>query len=103
MKKWFIAPVLLLAACAPTQWTPGPGTNAADFGRASGQCKLVSMGAATGPGFVAASGSPAFVGTAVGVSILASAIGSAVRQKQAFDACMEASGFVVAVAPAAAQ
>jgi hypothetical protein len=70
------------------------------IGQASGQCKLVAMGAASAPGFVAASGRPAFVGAVVGAGIIAGAIGSAVRQQTAYDACMEAAGFVVADPPA---
>lgn len=85
---------IVLAGCAVQNWAPGPNQTAANFGQASGQCKLLAMGANSGGGFVAASGSPKFVGAAVGASLLAGAIVGAVRQSQAYDACMEASGFV---------
>jgi hypothetical protein len=54
----------------------------------------MAMGAPTGGGFVAASGNPRFVGAFVSASVLASAIGSAVRQQNIYNACMEANGFV---------
>lgn len=90
--------LLSTTACVQHTWAPGPGTDPATFGRASGSCKLAAMGAATPPSIVAASGSPAFVGAAVGAGLIASAVGSAVRQHVAFEACLEASGFV-ALAP----
>jgi hypothetical protein len=83
-----------LCACAGHTWAPGPNQTAADFGSTSGQCKLMAMSGGSGGGFVGASGSPRFVGTFVGASVLAGAIGSAVRQQNIYNACMEANGFV---------
>jgi hypothetical protein len=91
---------LALSGCASHSWAPGPGQNAAAFGPASGQCKLVAMSGGSGGGFVAARGSPQFVGAVVGGSVLLGAIGSAVRQHNIYEACMEANGFI-AVDPAA--
>jgi hypothetical protein len=96
----FVAAVLL-SGCVSHTWAPGP-TAAMPFPQASGQCKLVAMGAERG---TFAFGRPAFVaGAAIG-----SAIGNAVRQNTAYNACMEAQGFVAldtlpqpAAAPASA-
>jgi len=100
--KWKLVPCLitsvLLVGCQQHQWAAGPGTDASTYGRVNGACKLASMGVATPGGFVGASGSPAFVGGMVGGAMLASAIGSAIRQNEAYNACLEANGFV-AVAP----
>jgi hypothetical protein len=60
---------------------------------------MIAMGAAPGGGFVGASGSPKFVGAVVGGSILVGAIVQAARESQAYNACMEALGFVVDDAP----
>lgn len=87
------ATVALLCGCVAHTWAPGPQV-AGGFNAVSGHCKLAAMGAPSGGGFVAASGSPAFVGTVVGASVLAGAIGSAVRQQNIYNACMEANGFV---------
>ena len=46
-----------------------------------------------------ASGSPQFVGTAVGSAQIGNAIGGAVRQQNIFNACMEAQGFVATDQP----
>lgn len=80
-----------LTACVQHQWAYGP-TATKPFEQASGQCKLVSMGAEEG---YLAIGRPSFVAGAA----LGNAIGNAVRINQAFNACMEAQGFVVADAP----
>jgi hypothetical protein len=88
-----VATAALLCGCAAHTWAPGPQVSG-NFGATSGRCKLVAMGAPSGGGFVAASGSPRFVGTVVGASVLAGAIGSAVRQQNIYNACMEANGFV---------
>ena len=87
------AAVVALAGCVNHTWAPGPQV-AGDFGMVSGQCKMQAMGMTPGGGFVAASGSPRFVGAFVGASVIAGAIGSAVRQNQIYNACMEANGFV---------
>lgn len=86
--------MVALTGCVQHQWAYGP-TASMPFEQASGQCKLVAMGAEQG---FAAIGRPAFVAGAA----LGSAIGNAVRQNQAFNACMEAQGFVVADQPAQA-
>lgn len=77
-----------LTACVQHQWAYGP-TATMPFEQASGRCKLVAMGAEEG---YAAIGRPAFVAGAA----LGNAIGNAVRINEAFNACMEAAGFVVA-------
>lgn len=92
--------VALLTGCVSHTWAPGPQVSG-DFGAVSGQCKLMSMGASSGGGFVAAAGNPRFVGAVVGASVLAGAIGSAVRQQNIYNACMEANGFVIADRPEA--
>jgi hypothetical protein len=102
MAKWnlsktvTVCTLLAMTGCVAHTWAPGPNQTAANFGQASGQCKLMAMGAGTTNGFVGAAGRPAFVGAFVSASILASAAASAVRQNQAYNACMEASGFVAA-------
>ncbi len=94
MKKFLLIPALILATgCVQHNWAAGPDATM-PFGRASGQCKLVSMGAGGG-GFIGASGSPQFVAATVGAGLIAGAIGSAVRQQRAYDACLEAHGFVI--------
>ncbi len=93
-RKLLIPALCLLATgCVQHQWAAGPDATV-PFGRASGQCKMIAMGQGGG-GFVGAYGSPRFVATAVGVGLVAGAIGSAVRQQNTYNACMEASGFVV--------
>jgi hypothetical protein len=77
---------VFLSGCVAHTWAPGP-TASMPFPQASGQCKLVAMGAERD---TIAIGKPAFVaGAAIG-----SAIGNAVRQNTAYNACMEAQGFV---------
>jgi hypothetical protein len=88
---------LVTTGCVQHQWAAGPDAQI-PFGRASGQCKLVAMGAGGG-GFVGAAGSPKFVAITMGAGLLAGAIGSAVRQQNAYNACLEAQGFVTADAP----
>lgn len=90
-----VASALALTACAGHTWVPGPHQNAANFTEVSGRCKLVAMGADPGGGFVYAQGSPQFVGSFVGASVVAGAIGSGVRQQNTYTACMEANGFVI--------
>jgi hypothetical protein len=80
--------VAALTGCVQHQWAYGP-TASMPFEQASGQCKLTAMGAEQG---VIAFGKPAFVGGAV----LGNAIGNAVRVNTAYNACMEAQGFVIA-------
>jgi hypothetical protein len=89
--------LLALAGCVQHNWVPGPQV-AAPFGVASGQCKLAAEGVPTG-GFAFAQGSPQFVGAYMGATVLASAIGSAVKQNRVYNACMEAQGFVPNDAP----
>jgi hypothetical protein len=48
--------------------------------------ELVAVGAPTQPGVIAASGSPKFVGIAVGASVVAGAIGSAVCKRSIYNA-----------------
>jgi hypothetical protein len=86
--------LLGLGACAQYSWVPGPAAAGKDFNVAQGQCKLVAMGMPTGDGGFYAQGSPKFVAISTGAYALGSAIGSAVRTQNAFNACMEAQGFV---------
>jgi hypothetical protein len=83
---------LALTGCVAHQWAPGPGAHMA-FNQASGQCKLAAEGVPT-DGFAFAQGSPQFVGAYMGATVLAGAIGSAVKQNRVYNACMEAQGFV---------
>jgi hypothetical protein len=83
-----IALPLIAGGCMQHHWAPGPEATKS-FGVASGQCKLVAL---SGGSYTAASGSPQFVGTAMG----AAAIGGAIRQQNTYNACMEAQGFVEA-------
>lgn len=86
-----ILPLVFLAGCVSHTWAPGP-TAAMPFEQASGQCQLAAMGAQTG---YAAIGRPAFVaGAAIG-----NAIGNAVRTNVAFNACLQAQGFIIADPP----
>jgi len=89
------AATMLLCGCVAHTWAPGPQVTG-NFGAVSGHCKLLAMGASSGGGYVAAAGNPRFVGAFVGASVLAGAIGSAVSQQNAYNACMEANGFVIA-------
>jgi hypothetical protein len=75
-----------LAACVSHTWAPGP-TATKPFGQASGECKLLAMGANQG---TFAFGSQAYVAGAM----IGGAIGNAVRQNTAYNACLEAQGFV---------
>jgi len=89
-KAPFIAAVIAVVAltgCVQHQWAYGP-TATQPFEQASGKCKLVAMGAQEG---FAAIGSPSYVaGAAIG-----NAIGNAVRTNVAYNACLQAAGFVV--------
>ena len=89
--------LLSLQACAVHKWAPPPAGPHLTFDQQVAQCRLFSRGVTPqGPGFVAASGSPAFVGGLVGGVLLASAIGTAVATQANFNDCMAASGWVVA-------
>jgi hypothetical protein len=83
----------LIPGCVQHTWAPGPEVTKS-LGVASGECKLVAISGAGGGGYVVASGSPQFVGTAVGSAQIGNAVGTAVRQQNIFNACMEAQGFV---------
>jgi len=75
-------------------WAPGPHQSAANFTETSGRCKLMAMGAADSGGeFAYAQGSPRFVGSYLGAVTIASAVGGHNRGQNAYNACMEASGF----------
>ena len=87
-----------LPGCVQHNWVPGPQI-AAPPGVASGQCQLAAMGGTPPGGFVAASGSPKFVGAFVGASVLAGAIGSAVRENRIYNACMAAQGYIAQDGP----
>lgn len=80
------AVILPLAGCVSHQWAYGP-TASMPFEQASGECKLTAMGAEQGS---IAIGRPSFVAGAA----LGSAIGNAVRVNAAYNACLEAQGFV---------
>ena len=92
------AVALATSGCVASHtWAPGPHQSAANFTETSGRCKLVSMGAAdSGGGFAYAQGSPQFVGSYLGAVTAASAIGAHNRGQGAYNACMEANGFVEA-------
>jgi hypothetical protein len=86
---------LAMTGCVTHTWVPGLNQSAANFGQASGQCKLVAMGVER-PTEAFASGNTRFVATYLGAVTVAGAIGNAVRENQAYNACMEAQGFVEA-------
>ena len=78
-------------------WAPGPHQSAANFSETSGRCKLGAMGVAdSGGSFAYAQGSPQFVGSYLGAVTIAGAVGAHNRGQSAYNACMEASGFVEA-------
>ena len=83
-----VTAVVALSGCVQHQWAYGP-TAKMPFEQASGECKLMAMGAEKDH---FAFGRPAFV---IGAGI-GSAIGNAVRVNVAYNACMQAQGFVVA-------
>ena len=86
-----VAVAAALTGCVQHQWAYGP-TASMPFEQASGQCKLAAMGAQQG---YLAIGRPSFVAGAA----LGNALGNAVRVNTAYNACMEAQGFVVADQP----
>jgi hypothetical protein len=89
-----LAAVLSLTACASYTWAPPPGGSSITFNQQAAQCRLFARGdAPTGGGFYA-SGSPRFVGTAMGAYALGSVIGSAIHQQADFNDCMSASGWI---------
>jgi hypothetical protein len=77
---------MLTAGCAVHTWTSGPDATLS-FSEASGRCKLMAMGAERG--FVAFGSASYAAGAALG-----GAIGNAVREQGAYNAYMEANGFV---------
>jgi hypothetical protein len=81
-----LANASVLCGCVSHTWAPGPTANK-PFEQASGQCQLVAMGVHEGFGAI---GSPGFVASAA----LGNALGNAVRSNRAYNACMEAQGFV---------
>jgi hypothetical protein len=85
---------LTATGCVSHTWAPGP-TAAMPFEQASGQCQLVAMGMEQ-PTFSAASGSTSFVVGYTAGAQLGGAIGNAIRSNRAYNACMEAHGFVEA-------
>jgi hypothetical protein len=90
-----MALVVSLSACAVHTWAPPPGGSPLTFDQQAAQCRLYARGNTPGgPGFVAASGKPAFVGAFVGGVMLASAITQAVANQQNFNDCMQAVGWV---------
>jgi hypothetical protein len=89
---------LALCGCVASHtWAPGPHQSAANFSETSGRCKLAAMGAAdSGSSFAYAQGSPQFVGSYLGAVTIAGVVGAHNRGQSAYNACMEASGFVEA-------
>lgn len=86
------ASALVLAGCAET-WAPPPGVDPSVFQQQTANCRLFSRGVTPQPGGFFASGSPRFVGTAMGAYALGSLIGMAVQQQENFNDCMAASGW----------
>jgi hypothetical protein len=86
--------ILTLGGCAQHVWVPGPGATAS-FGQANGQCKLTAMGAEH-PVNAYAAGNTRFVATYLGTVSVLGAIDNAVRENNAYNACMEAQGFLAA-------
>jgi hypothetical protein len=83
---------LYLTGCVQKTWTHGPAAMGKDFGSTNGQCKLVGMGAERG--YAAFGNSYHVAGAALG-----NAIGNIIRTQAAYDACMEANGFIVVAPP----
>jgi hypothetical protein len=92
--------IVLISGCTQHTWGPGPAATK-PLGVASGECKLVALSAGSGGGYVVASGSPQFVGTAVGSAQIGAGIGATIRQQNIYNACMEAQGFVAIDQPGA--
>jgi hypothetical protein len=92
------AVALATSGCVASHtWAPGPHQSVANFSETSGRCKLAAMGVADSEGsFAYAQGSPQFVGSYLGAVTIAGAIGAHNRGQSAYNACMEASGFVEA-------
>lgn len=86
-----------LSGCVSHTWAPGP-TASLPFEQASGQCQLVAMGAERPIG-AAFWGSSSTVALGLGTSVLAGSIGNAVRENRAYNACLQAAGFVAADTP----
>lgn len=89
-----LALALTLSACAEA-WAPPPGDNGSDLSVQAAQCRLFARGSAPSGGFIAASGSPRFVGTTLGAYALGSAIGAAIAIHQNYDDCMQARGWTL--------
>jgi hypothetical protein len=86
----FLAIPLALGGCAPPHtWTPGRGTNLADFAPAKARCSIFARHG--GSNFFV-SGSPSDVAGAT----LGHAIGETARAQQDFGDCMVASGWRLA-------
>jgi hypothetical protein len=87
--------LVLLGGCVQHTFAPGPGLSSNDFGPDSARCRLFARGSQSGFAF-GVSGSPKFVGAAMGGAALGYAISSAVERNQNFNDCMMARGWVVA-------
>lgn len=89
MKPQIVAALIMLplaSGCAVHTWAPGP-TATLPFVQASGRCKLVAMGA--DQPFAAVGNAYYVAGAAIG-----NGLGNAVRENRAYNACMEAAGFI---------
>lgn len=95
-----ISGLMILSGCAQHNWAAGPDAVGKTFGTVSGQCKLVSMGVGGGH-VIGAAGNIKFVAVAMAAGVIGNAISTAIQQQTAYNACMEANGFVIADKPAA--
>ncbi len=86
-KSASILALLVFSGCSHN-WTPAPGTDAADFEPAKARCSMIAR---HGGGSFMAVGSQAYVANAQ----IGYGIGSAVQRHRDFDDCMVMSGWRV--------
>jgi hypothetical protein len=87
------AGTIMLTACVNHTWAPPPAGSPLSYDQQAAQCRLFARGIMPSGGFIAASGSPQFVGATMGGYALGAAIGGAIRINQNFNDCMLASGW----------
>lgn len=93
-----LALLACLAACGMPAYVPAHAQSVEEAAAARLECKAISEGMTPAPqgGFVAASGSPKFVGATMGAYATASLIAAGVRHAhkvELYDDCMIAHGF----------
>jgi hypothetical protein len=103
MRATMLLVLLPITACAHYDYAPGPGMSAMNLGPDMARCRIFARGAEPGFGF-GVSGPPRFVAAAAAGAVVGHAIGSAIRQNENYNDCMQARGWrVVQPRVAAAQ